>query len=204
MRASRMASPPVQPISSSSSGTGSVKTTYEPKFVTWRATGPPPGGGGIHRDDDLRSANAAARCRDLSAPDAKRGRLLVQLDACIDCGAAQCVHEPRRLHRRAVREIDAARGRPASGLARRLRGVEGTACSARADLGGSRDRAVDGIVLRRARPTPSASRTRAARRPRRAPRRTRARPARSARRHVRVAAHAPRPSSGSRSASPAQ
>ena len=39
MRPSMIASPPVQPISSSSSGTGSVRTTALPKFV-WR----PPSG----------------------------------------------------------------------------------------------------------------------------------------------------------------
>ena len=39
MRPSTTASPPVQPIRSSSSGTGSVSTTYDPKLVTHRATG---------------------------------------------------------------------------------------------------------------------------------------------------------------------
>src|SRR5437868_2943415 len=42
IRPSMTASPPVQPISASRSGTGSVRTTYEPKFVTCRRTGRQP------------------------------------------------------------------------------------------------------------------------------------------------------------------
>ena len=38
----RLPGRPVQPISRRSSGTGSVSTTYEPKFVTCRRTGPQP------------------------------------------------------------------------------------------------------------------------------------------------------------------
>ena len=42
MRPSTIASPPVQLIRSSSSGTGSVRTTYEPKFVRLRDAGRQP------------------------------------------------------------------------------------------------------------------------------------------------------------------
>ena len=42
MRPSTIASPPVQPICSSSSGFGSVSTTYEPKFVRLRPAGRQP------------------------------------------------------------------------------------------------------------------------------------------------------------------
>src|SRR5919204_402729 len=61
IRPSRMASPPVQPISSSNSGAGSVSTTYEPKFVTRRATGRQPVAAAL-------IATTIARPRELERP----------------------------------------------------------------------------------------------------------------------------------------
>src|SRR5438270_813484 len=59
IRPSTTASPPVQPISARRSGTGSVSTTYEPKFVTWRRTGRHPLARTGHGEPGLLSEHGA-------------------------------------------------------------------------------------------------------------------------------------------------
>ena len=108
MRPSVTASPPVQPICSSSSGTGSVSTTALPNVVC-RPAERPARRPGVQREHDLA---ARGRCRPgvSSRPglDGGHGRVLEELDAGVAGGPLQRQREPRRLHDRAVAEEDAA------------------------------------------------------------------------------------------------
>ena len=155
-RLSVMHSPPVQPISSSRSGTGSVRTMWEEATVRRPRSGPrrPLAAAPIASTRARRRGRAPPSVRASTPPAASRKRAhrrgLVDLDPGGEQALAQAERQPRRLHGRRARGRRRRRGRPArsSGPATSL-GAERCDRLRRAELAAGLERRRPGAVVGR-------------------------------------------------------
>ncbi len=97
MRPSAITSPPVQPISASSSGTGSVRTTKLPKVVRRPRTGRHPFCQAFVATTISGARSRPAGKLEHAGADARHSRALVELDPCREHRTPERPHEPPRL-----------------------------------------------------------------------------------------------------------